>query len=192
MQVTYTLEPADLTQFEKFGARRRRQGFNVTRFIRIVVILSILMAITYALETSSHPHPPTARPNFVGLVISIVIPLAVIAGVWTFLLHGVKTQQRSVSLFSRRQTLEVRPENLWHGSEGIESTIQWSRIQDLTSDDRSLYFFTDEVTAYIVPRRAFQAPLPADTFLTTALAYWKGNADNADPKLWPPAPRLGG
>ena len=192
MQVTYMLEPADLTQFEKFGARRRRQGFNVTRFIRIVVILSILMALTYALETSSHPRPSTAMPNLAGLVISIVIPLAVIAGVWIFLLQGVKTQQRSVSLFSRRQTLEIRPENLWHGSEGIESIIQWSRIQDLTSDDRSLYFFTDEVTAYIVPRRAFQAPTLADTFLTTAMSYCKGNAYNADPELWPPAPRLGG
>lgn len=191
MQVTYTLERADLTQYDKFSAMRRRQPFNVTRFFRIAVVMIILMAITYYLESSSQPSPPTARTISTGLFISLVIPLAVIAGVWTFLLRNVR-KLPAASLFFRRQTLEISPENLRGQSEGIETIVQWSRVCDIASDQRSLYFFTDEVSAYIVPRRAFQAPPLADAFFATAMSYWKGNPPPADnpPDMWPP-PRTG-
>ncbi len=193
MQVTYTLEPADLTQFGKFNAMRRRQRFDISRFIRIAVVLIVLMAITYALTNSSHPRSPTARMDVSGIVISLVIPLAVLAGVWTFLLRNVR-KLPAASLFSRRQTLDISAENLRSQTEGMETMTQWSRVCEIASDQYSLYLFTDEVTAYIVPRRAFQSPPLADAFLTAATAYWKGDAKSASdapPGMWPTPPRLG-
>lgn len=195
MQVTYTLEPADLTQFGKFYAMRRRQPMNVTRLIHIAVVMIILMALTamnYSLVSSSRPGPPTAMTISTGLFISLVIPLACIVGIWTFLLRNV-SKLPPASLFSRRQTLEISPENLHCQSEGLETIAQWSRVYDIASDERSLYFFTDEVTAYIVPRRAFQAPPLADAFLAAANAYKKGEPPPSDnlPGMWPPPPRTG-
>ena len=197
MEVTFTLNHSDVSAFQKFVASRGMR-FKVVRWIvfalgAFVFVGGILWDHIFpAPNSSGHAvHSPAA--NWIAQVVSVVLPLVIIFLFWFLVLRSIRFNQGDASLLSHPQTVSLSLEHLSWQFKGMQTTMTWSSIPDVSSDANSLYFFTGKNQAFIVPRRAFPNLEAPEVFLRRATALWKGEpvSNTDDSNIWPPPPRIG-
>lgn len=197
MEVTYTLNPGDVSAFQKFVASRGIR-LKVVRWIVYplgALVFAAGISWDYLFPASNSPgHAVQSSPtSWIAQVASVVIPLVIIFFFWFLVLRTIRLKQGDASLFSHPQTLSLSLERLVWQFNGMQTTVIWSCVPDISSDTNSLYFFTGKDQGFIVPRRAFPNPEASEMFLKSSMALWKGeplpNTDNSD--TWPPSPRIG-
>jgi len=197
MVVTYTLNPGDVSAFQKFiasrGTRLKAIRWIIYALGALVFVAGISWDYLFPAPNSSGHTVQSFSTNWIAQVASVVLPLVVIFIFWFLVLRTIRLKQGDASLFSHPQTLSLSLERLVWQFNGMQTTIIWSSVPDISSDSNSLYFFTGKNQAFIVPRRAFANPEASEMFLRRSMALWKGeplpNTDN--PNTWPPPPRIG-
>lgn len=197
MEVTFTLNRSDVSAFQKFVASRGMR-FKVVRWIVValgafVFVGGILWDHIFPAPSSSGHTGQSSPTDWIAQVASVVLPLVVIFLFWFLVLRTIRLKQEDASLFSHPQTLSLSLERLVWQFNGMQTTVIWSSVPDISSDANSLYFFTGENQAFIVPRRAFPNPEASEMFFGRSMALWKGKPlpNTDDLNTWPPPPRIG-
>ena len=197
MEVTYTLNPSDVSAFQKFVVSRGTRLKVVRWIVYPLAALAVAAGISWGYffpASNSSGHAVQSSPtDWIAQVASVVIPLVIIFLFWFLVLRSVRPKQGDASLFSHPQTLSLSPERLVWQFNGMQTTVIWNSVPDISGDANSLYFFTGKDQGFIVPRRAFPNPEASEMFLKRSMALWKGeplpNTDNPD--TWPPPPHIG-
>jgi len=197
LEVTYTLNPGDVSAFQKFvasrGTRLKVVRWIVYPFGALVFAAGISWDYLFPASNSSGHAVQSSPTNWIAEVTSVVLPLVIIFLFWFLVLRTIRLKQGDASLFSHPQTLSVSLERLVWQFNGMQTTVIWSSVPDISSDAKSLYFFTGKNQAFIVPRRAFPNPEASEMFFGRSMAFWKGRPlpNTDDPNTWPPPPRIG-
>ena len=192
MEVTYTLAPEDLKQFEKHV--NGRGAIPRWAFFLIVVVVAVgSFALQYWAE-SRRPHYPPVRHNPSNpmlAILSMLVPILLFLLFWTIILRMNSRAQKKLladPMFTTPSTVRISPENFYQRNAGTgETTLFWKALHDISQDDHCFYFLTSAQSAYIVPRRAFPDADTARRFYQEVCRFWTiSRGEEVDPPI--PAP----
>ena len=72
-----------------------------------------------------------------------------------------------------KHTIEIYPLGAVKSTNGNEVTYNWKSIKKVSRDKINIYFFLDEMTAQIIPKRSFKDEKEFDEFYSKSLDFWK-------------------
>ena len=162
MQLNVNISREDIWQFHKYLTLRTTYG-------KINIVLSFLLypAIFFLLQAAA--NEPLDR---------VITRSIIFTGIWipSYLWPW---KRRVKGMFSDkgnqlgRHVLSISPDRVHAKAELYEEFNAWRGILDIVENSDYIFFFTDIHRAYLIPKKVFDNSDQAQTFLSTALSYWK-------------------
>ncbi len=189
MEVTYTLQPHDFEQLQKYFARRN--GGISSRWV--IVIAGVMALCLFVVNLLGDPNRQRMLSQWRNspwvMVASYLVPFLMVATFWFVVLRLNSAQQKAQwktnPALTHPHTTRITPQHLYNRDATGENIAYWQSLHEVTQDEHCLYFFTTKETAYVVPRRAFADAAQAEQFYRAALGYWN---EARGAKAQPPIP----
>lgn len=150
--------------FEHSPAARKRA--NIQRYGG-----AILLALVLLLTSSFLEFTPLAWLIGIGFIIAWILleprfhrsELRKMAG--SFLREGTNKG------VTGKRTFTLQAESVTETTDASESRTRWDCVEQIVKTDDYIFIYTSAVTAYVIPRRAFDTEAEYDTFFKTATKY---------------------
>ena len=191
--VTFKLEAEDLKAYATFLARPRT---SVTRIVpRLLGGMALGLVISFVVSTIFFPGALSADLRKPGMPFIIAAQLLIIFGIIVFvtrlqLQFAFRRQTKSpgnAALLNQVVNVTITPQFFSWVDEGLAVRIIWRRIRAVAGDTAHVYVFANDVSAFIIPKRAFADEARAQRFFETAHGYWREARGTP-----PPIPHPGG
>jgi hypothetical protein len=188
VEVTYTLQPEDLHQLERYLSKRGGGGSRLlVPLVLGVFAVSILLPLLQRSQRGRYIEQLMSNP--LPFLASTFVPFLLFCLFWLFFLRWNQAQQKkqwaTLPALTQPHTTRLTPAHLYNRDASGESITYWHSLHDVGQDENGIYLFNAEQTAFIVPRRAFADEAQAQQFFEQAHGYWQ-QARGADSK--PPIP----
>lgn len=184
MEVTYTLNAADVAHFQQYLLRRSQPRYGL-RSWGVFAFLLLIGGLLLLMSTDK-----------IGTLLSTVLPLLLVFVFWkVFLRFALARQAKNTPGLGDVQVLQITPQHFVQTTPTSETKMLWQGISDVAEDADYLYLLLNNQRGYLVPKRAFLDAAQAQTFFETAVACWKSAKSGApapsmnDNGAWPPPPR---
>ena len=167
MQLDYQIVLDDLIAFNLYHAgtsKRSRRSFRFT--LAWIVFCILVVALLW-------PNWSTLERVVYFVVFSLIwlIGYSIYYG-WAIKSHTRKLYSESENKgLIGEHTMVIDPEGVTERSVVGESKTTWSGIEKIVHDDKYIYLYIGSLQAHVIPKRAFQNPDDAETFLQLAQAY---------------------
>jgi hypothetical protein len=164
MKLQYELDLDDVVIFNKYHVRhsptcRRSYYFNLIFGLATAVVIVLLLV-----RGSGQP---------VAVTVVLLIP-ALVFGWLVFLLYWRVSVTRRIRKLLREggnrgmfgaHTLALLPESLVATGAMDETKLLWDRVERIVEDKAHLYIYVSAISAFIIPKRAFQDKRHMQAFL---------------------------
>jgi hypothetical protein len=153
-EIQYELVAADNW---RFTVHLLRTSWNFQRRYVLLLVLGPVLGVVATLGSGR-----SVLPSVLGFTLFVVVFSALVAR------YRAWQTARSMSGFVGSHRLQLTPEGVVSTSDGIESRIDWARIERIDRGQGLLYFFLGPLQAVLVPLSVFQGDEEAARFAATA------------------------
>jgi hypothetical protein len=188
LEVTYTLQPQDFEQLQKFFARRNGGISSRWMFLFVPVAAICLFGLNMLIDPNRQRVLFQWRVNPWAMAGSTLLPFLLFAVFWFVFLRlntaHQKAQWKTNPALTQPHTTRITPQHLYNRDASGENIAYWQGVHEVAADEHCLYFFTTKETAHVLPRRAFADAAQAEQFYRAALGYWnEARGANAQPPI---------
>ena len=177
MEVTFQLTPQDLRHLEKYVARCDRVARGVGAAVGLI-LGALMIVLQESLKWRGRPFSlplwwqrgsaPFSSPNF-WRALPFMLPALLIPLLFFFVMRRLqKRELQRQPLMNAPLTLRLEKAHLFAADGSGEARTRWKAIKKIDGDAQAFYFFLDNNSAHLVPRRVFATPAGAETFFETA------------------------
>ncbi len=193
MEVTFTLTPEDLWQYNLYY-RRHKAAIRLPLLLSLVGLLSLVCLASIVLFIYSWLYAHDPFWTIVPIIAAMIYLLPRL-----FPTKKRLVQQSSKTLGTLGDHLAViSPDWFFEKTSVSETKRAWAAFDSIEEDASYEYLFISKTHAYVIPKRAFTSLAEAQAFLDRARLYWNAaktgqtlpdEAPAEDTGVWPPPPR---
>ena len=192
MEVTFTLTPEDLWQYNLYY-RRHKAAIRLPLLLSLVGLLSLVCLASIVLFIYSWLYAHDPFWTIVPIIAAMIYLLPRL-----FPTKKRLVQQSSKTLGTLGDHLAViSPDWFFEKTSVSETKRAWAAFDSIEEDASYEYLFISKTHAYVIPKRAFTSLAEAQAFLDRARLYWNaaktGQAVSGDAAedtgIWRPPPR---
>ena len=191
MEVTFTLTPEDLWQYNLYY-RRHKAAIKLPLLLSLVGLLSLVCFASIVLFIYSWLYAHDPFWTIVPIIAAMIYLLPRL-----FPTKKRLVQQSSKTLGTLGEHLAmISPDWFFEKTSVSETKRAWVAFDSIEEDANYEYFFISKTHAYVIPKRAFTSLAEAQAFLDRARLYWNAaktgqavsDAAAEDTAVWPPPP----
>ncbi|HYO62110.1 MAG TPA: YcxB family protein [Pyrinomonadaceae bacterium] len=170
MEVTYKIHPDDYQAYVRhanLNSRTMRSSFRTLRFAPPVLFAALAL-------------PMMAVMN-VGLVFGVVCVVTfAVLWVWNYPRHHQKMldanakkllgEGRNAGLFCEHR-MSIAEEGLSVASEYARAQVSWAMVERVEETKEHIFIYVGSMTAYLIPKWAFDSRRAAEDFFHTAQSF---------------------
>lgn len=169
--LTYSCTEKDYESFNQAVQDKQNSNGHVIVWIIMIVVGTVLYNILRNTIQEIGYYPAN---TFVQTVIGVGWALGIV-----FLSCVLQTSFSKRRILSRdgsflsQQTLQITPAGISCEKRFYNGFIDWRGVLDIQETKDYFLFYTDRISACLVPKTAFKKSADADNFLARAYSYWK-------------------
>ena len=180
MEVEFTITREDYWAFNKHQMSKQFAGTLLARWWLYVVLFGAVMVLGVVLTVLRGDLgwvaelARSATGKMIGVLLIAVLGLLLLLGVMVLVNRRSVMRlpsDKSDTLGDRR--IHITPEGIQSRTALGESFHQWDGVLRIEETDQFVYLFTDNMAAYLVPKRAFKSDEEVDRFVKTCRSHWK-------------------
>jgi hypothetical protein len=176
MQVEYSLTLDDFLALHRYHlnhppARRRHTPW----VLRLVLAFLTFMAFLNLLTSWNDNEPQAFKHALVWALLMVAVLVGYLFRHW-ILARLIKRslQQGKNAKLLKPQRLTITPEGITQDTGHSTATVAWEALEGIGTTEDHAFFYTNTVTAYVLPRRAFANDGEFEEFVEKALRYYEG------------------
>jgi hypothetical protein len=177
MKLSFQLCPDDLIAFEKQWERKKSNKRALQKYRNFYTVLTALLVwFPFIFIVLSHSTKnPEFRANYAAngaeaywLFAPLTLPIFLFYGMWLLAPLLRKKMMLGAPIVQEEIQLQIDK----NGIQGMEYSMPWAEIQDVTFTKTHL-FVADENSAFIIPLRIFHSEFEVHDFKATIQGYWE-------------------
>ena len=171
MEVTYTLEPADMRAFRKYGRPPANQAFLAGLTVWLGAAAVFLWSVTFGTRPIWRGF---SGPLTLGLVVSDLAVSVAAVLLASVLWRNTRPEADAVPPAWREPiTVAINAGHIYRKDATGEVFTPWRALHSIKdTPERFFVLLHDGNTGFIVPKRAFESPDDAQAFYEAAYGWW--------------------
>jgi hypothetical protein len=171
MTVEFEQTFEDLVTFADYHSRQAGKG--VRSLLVLIVVLATAVMLLVLKQGQNPRNLASVLPMIAGCVVILTLLLLLTLGRRGLVRRNLRTHYgkgRNLNLIGVRR-LTITPDYVMFASPLCQSVTRWLGMEKVEADAQGIYLYNTSLTAYIIPRRAFNSEQHQAEFHAKAAEY---------------------